>query len=157
VPYPASLKDEPMRYWIGVASRDHVMKGKSGGFCQLGHGKAAPVKRLQPGDHIVYYSPRTALEGGEPVQAFTAIGEILPGEPYVGDMGGGFKPTRRDVRWFKAGEAPIRPLLEALSFTRGQRSWGYAFRRGAFEMTAEDYALIAAAMGVRLSVGGPAG
>ena|SRR5664279_630830 len=37
------------RYWIGVASRDHVMKGVVGGFCQLGHGKAAPVKRLSPG------------------------------------------------------------------------------------------------------------
>ena len=150
----AGNMDESMRYWIGVASRDHVMKGKSGGFCQLGHGKAAPVKRLQPGDRIVYYSPRTALEGGEPVQifkvqAFTAIGEILSGEPYVSDMGGGFMPTRRDVRWFEAGEAPIRPLLEQLSFTRGQRSWGYAFRRGSFEITAGDYALIAAAMGVR--------
>lgn len=151
-----------MHYWIGVASRDHVIKGKAGGFYQLGHGKAAPVKRLHPGDRIVYYSPRTAFEGGEPVQAFvvqafTAIGEILPGEPYVSDMGGGFMPTRRDVRWFEAGEAPIRPLLEQLSFTRGQRSWGYAFRRGAFEMTAEDYALIAAAMGVRLSQARPAG
>ena len=35
------------RYWIGVASRDHVMRGVAGGFCQLGHGKAAPVKRLE--------------------------------------------------------------------------------------------------------------
>jgi len=41
-----------MRYWIGVASRDHVMQGKAGGFCQLGHGKAAPVKRLM-GDGFV--------------------------------------------------------------------------------------------------------
>ena len=40
----------PTRYWIGVASRDHVMKGVAGGFCQLGHGKSAPVKRLAPGD-----------------------------------------------------------------------------------------------------------
>ena len=139
-----------MRYWIGVASRDHVMKGKAGGFCQLGHGKAAPVKRLQPGDRIVYYSPRTALEGGEPVQAFTAIGEILSGRALCRPTWAAVSNRRgATCAGSKSREAPIRPLLEQLSFTRGQRSWGYAFRRGAFEMTAEDYALIAAAMGVR--------
>ncbi len=74
-------------YWIGVASRDHVLKGVAGGFCQLGHGKAAPVKRLAPGDWIAYYSPRTAYEGGEPVQAFTAIGRIKLGEAYQGRHG----------------------------------------------------------------------
>ena len=63
-------------HWIGVASRDHVRRGVAGGFCQLGHGKHAPVQRLAPGDRLVYYSPRTALDGGEPVQAFTAIGRI---------------------------------------------------------------------------------
>src|SRR5260221_1780149 len=141
------------RYWIGVASRDHVMKGLAGGFCQLGHGKAAPVKRLSPGDWIAYYSPRTALEGGEPVQAFTAIGRIKPGEPHQGDMGGGFHPTRRDVDFLeRASEAPIRPLLERLSFTRDSPSWGYAFRRGSFAVSAEDFALIAEAMGVRAEV-----
>ena len=31
------------RYWIGVASRDHVARGVAGGFCQLGHGKASAV------------------------------------------------------------------------------------------------------------------
>ncbi len=141
-----------LRYWIGVASRDHVMKGVAGGFCQLGHGKAAPVKRLSPGDWIAYYSPRTALEAGEPVQAFTAIGRIEPGEAYQGDMGGGFHPFRRDVAWRKGREAPIRPLLDRLSFTKGRTGWGYAFRRGSFAVGAEDFAIIAEAM--RVDLGG---
>jgi hypothetical protein len=139
----------PTRYWIGVASRDHVMTGVAGGFCQLGHGKAAPVKRLAPGDWIAYYSPRSKLEGGEPVQAFTAVGKIKPGDPYQGDMGGGFHPTRRDVDFLRAArEAPIRPLLDQLSFTRGRPSWGSAFRRGSFAVSAEDFLVIAEAMGV---------
>jgi hypothetical protein len=137
------------RYWIGVASRDHVMKGVAGGFCQLGHGKAAPVKRLAPSDWIAYYSPRTKLEGGEPVQAFTAIGRIKAGEPYEADMGGGFHPVRRDVDYRKGVEAPIRPLLDRLSFTSAGQSWGYAFRRGSFTVSAEDFLTIAEAMGVR--------
>lgn len=136
------------RYWIGVASRDHVMRGVAGGFCQLSHGKAAPVKRLSPGDWIAYYSPRTALRGGEPVQAFTAIGRIKPGEPYAGDMGSGFHSIRRDVDYRPCEDAPIRPLLDDLGFTRGKTSWGYVFRRGSFEVSEADFRRIAAAMGV---------
>jgi len=136
------------RYWIGVASRDHVMRGVAGGFCQLFHGKAGPVKRLAPGDWIAYYSPRTEMRGGEPVQAFTAIGRIRPGEPYEGDMGGGFHPMRRDVDFLACREAPIRPLLDSLSFTRGKSSWGYAFRRGSFSVSEPDFLAIADAMGV---------
>lgn len=136
-----------MKYWIGVASCDHVKAGVAGGFCQLGHGKRSAVARLSPGDRIVYYSPRSEITGGETVQAFTAIGEVLPGEPYTGNMGGGFAPSRRDVRFFAATDASIRPLLEGLSFTKGRKSWGYAFRAGIFQMTEDDYALIASAMG----------
>lgn len=137
------------RYWIGVASRDHVLRGVEGGFCQLGHGKAAPIERLSPGDWIVYYSPRTSLEGGEALQAFTAIGEIAAGEAYEADMGKGFHPTRRDVRFVKqAREAAIRPLLDDLELTRGKKSWGMAFRRSAIEISARDFKLIAGAMDV---------
>jgi hypothetical protein len=141
-------------FWVGVASRDHVMRGVKGGFCQLSHGKSSPVERLQPGDRIVYYSPREQMGEGEPVQAFTAIGEILPGDPYRVDMGGGFEPVRRDVRFFKAHDAPIRPLLGHLSFTRGRASWGYAFRRGSFRIATDDYRVIAKAMGVKDKVEG---
>ncbi len=139
-----------MKYWVGVASLYHVRGGVAGGFCQLGHGKHAPVKRLSPGDRIIYYSPKTEMGAGEAVQAFTAIGEVLPGEVYEGNMGGNFMPARRDVNFYKAADAPIRPLLERLSFTQGRSSWGYAFRRGVFQITEEDYAIIAAAMGIKI-------
>ena len=67
------------KYWIGIASRDHVRMGTAGGFCQLGHGKAAPVRRLGSGDRIIYYSPRERMRDGAPIQAFTAIGKVGPG------------------------------------------------------------------------------
>ena len=56
--------------------------------------------------------------------------------------------TRRDVRFLKAKDAPIRPLLGTLSFTRGRASWGYAFRRGSFAIDEADFRVIANAMGV---------
>jgi len=141
----------PPRFWIGVASRDHVRRGVAGAFCQLGHGKAAPIRRLSPGDWIAYYSPRESHPDGAPLQAFTAIGEVQPGEPYAVDMGEGFVPTRRDVRFRRrAKEAPIRPLLETLALTRGKPGWGAVFRRGLVEVSADDFARIAAAMAVAL-------
>ena len=32
------MTDGPRRFWIGVASREHVPPGVEGGFIQLGHG-----------------------------------------------------------------------------------------------------------------------
>jgi len=136
------------RYWIGVASKDHVMRGVEGGFCQLCHGKAQPLKATRAGDGIVYYSPRTGMRSGETIQTFTAIGRIEVGVAYPFDMGGGFVPHRKNVAFLPAHDAPIQPLLQRLSFTKGKKSWGYALRRGVIEITAEDYALIVQAMGV---------
>ena len=136
------------RHWIGVASADHVARGVEGGFCQLGHGKAAPVRRLSPGDLIVYYSPRKQFQGGDPLQAFTAIGRVRSRDPYAFDMGGGFVPTRRDVEFLPCRSAPIRPLIERLSFIRDKRSWGYAFRSGVVAIDRNDFEIIAAAMAV---------
>src|SRR5262245_38022876 len=96
------------RFWIGVASHDHVIRAVQGGFCQLGHGKAQPARRLKPGDWLAYYSPREGYREGETIQAFTAIGRVKPGEPYVVDQAPGFRPTRRDVHFFKkARQAPL--------------------------------------------------
>lgn len=134
------------RYWIGVASADHVRRGRAEGFMQLCHGKAAPLKRIKPGDGIVYYSSVQRFGGTDRLQAFTAIGDVAPGEPYQVDMTPGFHPFRRDVRWHAAREAPIAPLLDRLSFTAGKRHWGYPFRFGIFEITPQDWDLIASAM-----------
>src|SRR5580704_7995967 len=133
-------------YWIGVASRDHVRNAVAGGFCQLCHGKASPLRRLGTGDRIIYYSSRERMRDGEPVQAFTAIGEIAEGEPQALDMGGGFVPFRRAVRFYTSFDAPIKPLLPLLSFTRGGRNWSMVFRRGVFAIDKADYESIAKAM-----------
>jgi EVE domain len=134
------------RYWIGVASKDHVLRGVEGGFCQLCHGKSNPLKRLIPGDWIIYYSPRDRMGGGEVVQSFTAMGRVLEGEPYLFDMGNGFVPYRRDVQFLNVQETPIRPLLDHLSFIKNKQSWGYVFRFGLIEIPKSDFEVVAEAM-----------
>jgi EVE domain len=128
-----------MKYWIGVASRDHVRTGVAGGFCQLCHGKLPAVRRLKPGDALAYYSPRTEMRGGEPVQAFTALGRVRPEEPYLFDMGGGFVPARRSIDFVPCQEAAIQPLLEGLSFIKNKTNWAYPFRLGMLSIPAADF------------------
>jgi hypothetical protein len=136
--------------WIAVASAEHVRLGRGQGFMQVCHGKAAPLRRIAPGDGIAYYSPTNSFGGTDRLQAFTALGTVKPGTPYEVDMGDGFRPFRRDVSWSEAVEAPIHPLLEHLSFARGNKNWGYQLRFGLFEIPWQDLSLIAEAMGVTL-------
>ena len=112
------------RYWIGVAAANHVARCKADGFMQVNHGKQASLRRLQPGDILAYYSPVETFGGKDSLQAFTALGVARAGEPCHGDMGNGFKPFRRDVRWLNTVAAPIAPLLEQLSFITNKRQWG---------------------------------
>lgn len=136
------------RYWVGVASRDHVRKVVQGGFCQANHGKEAPLKRIARGDRILYYSPREEMKGGKSMKAFTAIGEIVDDTPFQAVQSESFKPFRRNVDYYEAKDAEIRPLLDTLSFSRGNRAWGQVLRRGFFEIEKGDYDAIAKAMGV---------
>lgn len=138
------------KYWIAVASADHVRRGRELGIMQVGHGKGGPLRRVSPGDGVVYYSPVLALGAKEKLQAFTSIGRVKDGEIYQADMGGGFRPFRRDVTYAMAKEAAILPLLERLEFTRGKKNWGYAFRLGLVEISKADFETIADAMGAKL-------
>ena len=67
-------------------------------------------------------------------------------------MGGGFTPWRRDVDWFPSQETAIRPLLDVLSFTRGNPNWGYQLRFGLFEIPMRDAEVIASAMAVEAAL-----
>jgi hypothetical protein len=138
------------RNWVAVASAEHVRVGRGQGFMQVCHGKAAPLKRIQPGDRVVYYSPTSVFRGKDGLQSFTAIGVVKDGAPYQDDMGGGFAPFRRDVRWCGARETPIRPMVGWLQFTTARPNWGFQLRFGLFEISGQDMAAIATAMGASL-------
>ena len=133
-------------YWIGVVSLDHVDRGVAGGFTQLSHGKAGPLERMRPGDGFVFYSPRTDYPSGAPLQAFTAIGRVGAGEIFQVESEG-FHPFRRRVEYLPARSAPIKPMLEGLTFIRSKEHWGAAFRFGFLRVPEEDFARIASAMG----------
>ncbi|UTW05026.1 EVE domain-containing protein [Amphritea atlantica] len=134
------------RHWIAVASADHVRIGKSAGFMQVCHGKAAPLKRISPGDSVVYYSPVETQGDKVRLQAFTGLGCVKPGEPYQVDLDDGFQPFRRNVCWFDTREVAIVPLLDQLELSAGKKHWGYRFRFGLLQISEQDLKLIYAAM-----------
>ena len=48
MPHQLALIPPAPRYWIAVASADHVARGVAGGFMQVCHGKRAPLARIRP-------------------------------------------------------------------------------------------------------------
>jgi hypothetical protein len=127
------------RYWILVASSEHVKLGVAGGFAQAGHGKRAGLARMQTGDRILYYSPKFAFGGDEPLHAFTALGEVADDEIVQVEMSPDFKPFRRNVKYLKTGVVKIKPLINDLQFIRNKKSWGAAFRFGMLEIGHLDF------------------
>ncbi|MFE0463389.1 EVE domain-containing protein [Kitasatospora sp. NPDC058965] len=133
-----------MRYWLGVVCREHVERGRRLGIAQLGHGKRPPLARLAAGDWLVYYSPRTRLQGGSPLQAFTALGQVADEVIWQADEGA-FKPWRRRVDYRDTTDTPIEGLRRALDLTADPH-WGHQLRRGLIELSEGDFTRIRAAM-----------
>lgn len=131
------------RYWMSTVSLEHVRIGVEGSFCQVCHGKKSPLARMSKGDWIIYYSPKTSMDGSEVCQKFTAIGQIADDHIYSFKMSEDFVPFRRKVTYVKkARPLPIRPLLDRLSFIQDKKNWGMRFRYGLFEIQESDFKLI---------------
>ena len=133
-------------YWINTVSLEHVELGVAGGFTQADHGKDTRLRKLRRGDGLVFYSPRTAMRSGRPLRQFTALGTITGDEPYQVEVRPDFRPWRLAMEFEATHQADAGPLLEALSFITDVKQWGLPFRRGLFEIGAQDFAIIRDAM-----------
>jgi len=138
-----------IRYWLGIVHRDHVRIGVAGAFAQVGHGRREGLGRMREADGLAYYSPRESAEG-EPLKCFTAIGRIADDEIFQAPVDGGdpsWRPWRRRVEYrHDVTDAPIRPLLGVLEFTRDNLNWGYQLRKGLIELSRHDFEVIGQAM-----------
>src|SRR5262245_41945015 len=119
-----------MKYWINTVSRVHVLLGREGGFVQAGHGRKQPLEKMAAGDLVLFYSPRTALEEGDPWQRFTAIARVADETIYAVALPETFSPHRRNAQYFLCKETEIKPLLPHLAFIKDHSSWGFLFRAG---------------------------
>lgn len=146
------VRSQPVEksYWLAVASAEHVRRGREHGFMQVCHGKPGPLKRIRPGDGIVYYSPSLTMGGKDGFQSFTAIGYVREGAVYQAAMDCG-NAYRRDVDWLDAPEQPLRPLLGWLDFTQ-DRNWGYRLRSGLVTFGESDFEFLQEIMTSELEI-----
>ena len=135
-----------MKYWIIVTSKDHLQRGLAGGFIQANHGKAAPLKRMNLGDWIIFYSPRLEYEKPAKCQCFAAIGRIADENIYQYNISEGFMPFRRNVNFLPAKDVSIIPLINDLTFIKDKTHWGAPFRFGILQIPEWDFRLIASKM-----------
>lgn len=125
------------RNWISTVSCEHILIGVSGGFAKMNHGKLAPLKRLSPGDNLIYYAPKTAYPDGAPLKAFTAVGTVRQTPPYQDEMRFGGQGYRLDIDWMPARETPIVSLTDRPEFTRGNR--GMLAGCGSFDISDAEF------------------
>ena len=126
-----------MKYWVGTVSKEHVMRGVAGGFCQVCHGKAAPLRRMRQGDMLLYYSPALRRGGADKCQAFTALGYMADEAVYPFQMAPDFIPHRRNVRYARiARECPLQVARQHPEW----KQYARLLRYGHFEVSA-DFAL----------------
>ncbi|HFD6749696.1 TPA: EVE domain-containing protein [Enterococcus faecium] len=105
------------RYWIGVASLNHVQIGVNEGFSQVCHGKKKPLQRMKENDVIFYYSPTIRLGSNVRCQCFTAMGRIRDDKVYQVEMSSNFVPFRRNVEFYlDVQHASIHNLISQLDF-----------------------------------------
>lgn len=141
------------KYWILIASKNHVVSGVQGGFAQTCYGKAHPLRRMSVGDGVLYYSPKLEFGRKDPYQRFTAIGSVFGENVYQFDMGNNFLPYRRDVKYLSSRDTPVTPLINRLTFIKDKERWGHVFKYGIIRIPTEDFMLIASMMNVGANTG----
>ncbi|MCY9031814.1 EVE domain-containing protein [Bacillus inaquosorum] len=139
------------KYWIGVVSEQHVLKGAASGFAQLCHGKKAPLAKMKEGDWLIYYSPRDAYPDGKLLRSFTAIGKVKSGNIYPYQMAPNFIPYRLDIDYYPCDKIGFYGIKSQLEFVQETKHLGFLFRRGHFEISKNDFLTISQAMGVNIS------
>lgn len=138
--------DHKAKYWIIVASKDHVEVGVAQGIAQACHGKSSPLKRMKKGDFVIYYSGKQTMGKPDKCQEFTAIGKVITEETYTVKVSEDFCPSRREMEFFECKNVSILPLIDDLDFIPNKKSWGYPFRFGFFEIKQNDFELISSKM-----------
>lgn len=134
------------KYWVIVASKDHVRQGMAEGIAQACHGKSSPLRRMRKDDAVIYYSGRQTLGKPGKCQEFTAIGKVTDDEVYEVRVSKDFCPSRRRIEFMPCTDVSILPLIDDLDFIKDKKSWGYPFRFGFFEISQNDFNLIASKM-----------
>lgn len=136
------MENRKKKYWLIVASKDHVKTGIAEGIAQACHGKASPLRKMKKDDFVIYYSGRQTFDKPEKCQEFTAIGQVLDDEVFQLQLTENFSPSRKKIEFFNSEDVSILPMINDLDFIRNKKRWGAPFRFGFLEIPKNDFKLI---------------
>lgn len=116
------------RTWIVVVSLEHARRGIAESFIMANHGKRAPLARMNVGERVLVYSPKTAYPDGDPLKAITIVGTVTgeAPEPSV-VIPDGFR-LRADLR--EIVPVPLQRIKDHLPVAK--------LRFGCFELSQDD-------------------
>jgi len=132
-----------MRFWLGVVSRDHVLRAWRWASPRSAT-EGAPASKVEGDDWLVYYSPRPSLGSKQALRAFTAIGQVADNDIWQADEGD-FHPWRRRIAYLDdVTEIPIAMLADELELT--STPTGATVAAGLLELSEADFKVIRGAM-----------
>jgi hypothetical protein len=136
---------ETIKYWVVVASRNHVLRGAELGIFGIGHGKRQPLEQIAPGDKVVFYAPRiehTKTGKENTFQKFKGCGTVL-NEPIFTEEIAGTCVFRRKIQFEEVTtETSIQELIPQLDFILNKKKWGFPFLRGYIAISQRGYIAI---------------
>ena len=130
------------QFWINTVSLEHVERAADGGFTRANHGANRTIRLPRAGDEMIFYSPRTHIRDGAPVQQFTAWATITGDEPYQAHVSEDVKPWRLTATFHPVQRVDAKPVVAQLSFITDPAHWGMPFRRGMFAIPQADFELL---------------
>ncbi len=137
--------DRTPKYWIGVASLNHILRGAELGLFGIGHGQRQPLEQMAPGDNIVFYAPKidhTKTGKANIYQKFKGFGTLLDQPIFSEEIAGTCVFRRRILFEGIEQSAPIQPLIDQLDFIPNKAKWGFPLMRGYVQISQSDWDLI---------------
>lgn len=132
-----------MKHWIAVISLNHAKIAAQSGFLQVCHGRPGPLKNTSAGDEVFIYCPRQEMGKGIVLKSIEFRCVFKDDNVYQVEQAPGFTPFRKDVDFDDNFQGIAIHDVLGLELTANPK-WGVLARRGFFEISTHDAALLRA-------------
>lgn len=133
--------------WIVTVSEDNLKETLKHNQIGLPERRRDLLKRVRPGDTVVFYIGKKRAGYGGPKSSVSQFGPIakVTGEEFFSDApiwrsrrGDSF-PSRLPISLVLEGRVNAAEVIPHLSFTRNKDKWGLYFLTGIRAISEEDY------------------
>jgi len=139
--------------WIVTVSEDNLQETLKHNLIGLPERRRNLLKRVRPGDTVVFYIGKKRAGYGGPTASVSQFGPIaeVTGEEFFSDVpiwgsrGRDVFPSRLPISLVSEGRVNAADVIPHLSFIQKSR-WGLYFLTGIRELSEEDYKTLVASI-----------